>query len=172
MKLAFSTPLQPKFRENFPKFRWLVVENSKRNLGASTTKLWSRARPEHGHVFPPGGPLRRGGVFLRRLLRRAGGADKTCGPGRRKLLHPTFCGCAATYVVGLRPISRVLLDPSGSIYFRIFENCHAVHRVHLACSVRQDDNWAGCQANRLGASVAEDNDSRPTRRLGELCTKG
>ena len=122
--------------------------------------------------FPPGAPLRRGGVFLRRLLRRAGGADKTCGPGRRKLLHPTFCGCAATYVVGLRPISRVLLDPSGSIYFRIFEHCHAVHRVHLACSVRQDDNWAGCQANRLGASVAEDNDSRPTRRLGELCTKG
>ena len=58
------------------------------------TSLRSQFRPSLS--FPPGAPLRRGGVFLRRLLRRAGGAGKTCGPGRRKLLHPTFCGCAAT----------------------------------------------------------------------------
>ena len=62
-------------------------------MKTSLRVLRSQFRPSLS--FPPGPPLRRGGVFLRRLLRRAGGADKTCGPGRRKLLHPTFCGCAA-----------------------------------------------------------------------------
>ena len=46
-------------------------------------------------VVPPGAPLRRGGVFPSGSAAVGSGAGKTCGPGRRKLLHPTFCGYAA-----------------------------------------------------------------------------
>ena len=54
------------------------------------------------------GPLYAGeACILRRLLRRAGGARETWGPASSfryaPVVDPTYRGCAATYVVGLRP---------------------------------------------------------------------